>query len=247
MALSLFPAPSTGGGGGATNLSRTLAATQVTITSDTGDDAIIPAADTTNAGVMTKLMYDKLAGVEAAAEVTSTAKVSSAGAVMKSLFDANTILIATADNDPAPLTVGASTFVGRKASGDIVALTTAEAKDLVKKVEALVFVCSDETTDLAVTAPVVTYRMPYGYTVTGVTACVTTAPVGATLTVDIKQSGTSILSTLIGIPESNEVSTSGAVSNTALVSTAKITIEITQVGVATKGAGLKVTILGHRA
>lgn len=50
--------------------------------------------------------------------------------VAKTLFNANTILIATADNDPAPLTVGASTFVGRKAAGNIVAMTPAEAGDL---------------------------------------------------------------------------------------------------------------------
>lgn len=47
--------------------------------------------------------------------------------VAKSLFDANSILIATTDNTPVALTVGASAIVGRKASGDIVALTGAEA------------------------------------------------------------------------------------------------------------------------
>jgi hypothetical protein len=47
--------------------------------------------------------------------------------VAKSLFDANTILYATADNTPLALTIGASTIVGRKATGDIVALTGAEA------------------------------------------------------------------------------------------------------------------------
>jgi hypothetical protein len=46
--------------------------------------------------------------------------------MLKSLYDANTILIATADNTPIPLTIGATTIVGRKASGDIVALTPAE-------------------------------------------------------------------------------------------------------------------------
>src|SRR3954452_18816539 len=40
------------GGAGATDLGATLSATQVVITSNTGADATIPAADTTNAGVM---------------------------------------------------------------------------------------------------------------------------------------------------------------------------------------------------
>jgi hypothetical protein len=47
--------------------------------------------------------------------------------VTKALYDAETILAAVSDNTPAALTVGASTIVGRKAAGDIVALTGAEA------------------------------------------------------------------------------------------------------------------------
>lgn len=46
--------------------------------------------------------------------------------VAKALYDANTILYATTDDTPVALTVGASTIVGRKASGNIVALTASE-------------------------------------------------------------------------------------------------------------------------
>lgn len=60
------------------------------------------------------------------AQVTSL-QTDLAALVPKSLFDANTMLIATSDNTPVALTVGASTIVGRKASGGIVALTGAEA------------------------------------------------------------------------------------------------------------------------
>lgn len=76
-----------GGGGGATNLDETLSATQVVITSDTGTDATIPAADTVNAGVMTKAMFDKLAGIEALADVTDVGNVGSSinGATAKSV------------------------------------------------------------------------------------------------------------------------------------------------------------------
>lgn len=48
--------------------------------------------------------------------------------VLSSLFDANTILVADSDNTPLALTVGASTFVGRKSSGGIAAMTPAEAR-----------------------------------------------------------------------------------------------------------------------
>jgi hypothetical protein len=46
--------------------------------------------------------------------------------VAKSAYDAFTILYADSDNTPLPLTVGASTIVGRKSTGGIVALTKAE-------------------------------------------------------------------------------------------------------------------------
>jgi hypothetical protein len=48
--------------------------------------------------------------------------------VDKSLYDANSILIATADDTPIALTVPISTFVGRKASGDISAMSAIEAR-----------------------------------------------------------------------------------------------------------------------
>jgi hypothetical protein len=47
--------------------------------------------------------------------------------VTKALFDAQTILAATSDNTPAALTVGEQTLVGRITSGNIAALTAAQA------------------------------------------------------------------------------------------------------------------------
>ena len=51
--------------------------------------------------------------------------------ILKSLFDAYTILAADADNTPAALTVAASTIVGRKATGGIVALTATEVRTII--------------------------------------------------------------------------------------------------------------------
>lgn len=72
------------GGGGATNLSTSRNATTVTVASDTGDDAVLVAADASNAGIMTAAQASKLAGIEAAADVTDAANVDAAGAVMLS-------------------------------------------------------------------------------------------------------------------------------------------------------------------
>ena len=52
-----------GQGGSGANLSMQLTATTVRINSDTGTDVTIAAADDTNAGIMTKAMYDKLTGI----------------------------------------------------------------------------------------------------------------------------------------------------------------------------------------
>lgn len=62
----------TGGGGGVTNLSRTLAPTSVTILSDTGTAAVIPAADGTNAGVFPAALHTKLAGIATGATANAT-------------------------------------------------------------------------------------------------------------------------------------------------------------------------------
>lgn len=84
------------GGTGITNLGATLSATQTVITSSTGTSATIPAADTTNAGVMTKAMFDKLTGIEALADVTDAANVAAAGAIMDSDFSTNGLMGRTA-------------------------------------------------------------------------------------------------------------------------------------------------------
>jgi parallel beta-helix repeat protein len=53
------------------------------------------------------------------------------GGVAKSLYDANSILYATVDDTPVALTIGASTIVGRKSTGDIVALTASEVRTII--------------------------------------------------------------------------------------------------------------------
>ena len=50
--------------------------------------------------------------------------------VLKSLFDAQSVLAATTDNTPAALTVAEQTFVGRKTGGNVTALTATEARTI---------------------------------------------------------------------------------------------------------------------
>lgn len=66
------PAP---GGAGGTNLSTTITGTTVAINSDTGNDATIPSATSSNAGVLTSADKTKLDGVEPNATADTTASI----------------------------------------------------------------------------------------------------------------------------------------------------------------------------
>lgn len=129
--------------------------------------------------------------------------------------------------------------------------TMAQLKtDLASDIEYIIIACSDETTALAVGTGKATFRMPFAMTVTGVRASVTTAPTGSTLTVDINDGGTTILSTKLTIDATEKTSTTAAtpavISDTALADDAEITIDIDSVGSTIAGAGLKVTLIGTR-
>lgn len=111
--------------------------------------------------------------------------------------------------------------------------------------------CSDETTALSTGTAKATFRMPFAMTVTAVRASVTTAPTGSTIIVDINESSSSILSTRLTIDATEKTSTTAAIpaviSDANLADDAEITIDLDQVGSSTKGAGLKVTLIGTRA
>lgn len=112
-----------------------------------------------------------------------------------------------------------------------------------------IIACSDETTSLVVGAGQATFRAPHDFTVTEVRASVTTAPTGAALTVDINESGTSILSTKLTIDATEKTSTTAAtaavISDASIADDAEITIDIDQIGSTIAGAGLKVTLIGY--
>lgn len=55
--------PAGSGGSAATNLGATLSASNIIVTSDTGADATLPAADASNAGLMVPAQFTKLAAI----------------------------------------------------------------------------------------------------------------------------------------------------------------------------------------
>jgi len=111
-----------------------------TILAATADDtpAAVAVAEQTLVGRITSGNITALTATEVrtllnvadGADATNSTNVNAAGAVMETDYNAYTILYADTDDTPAPLTVGASTFVGRKASGGIAAMSVVESQAL---------------------------------------------------------------------------------------------------------------------
>lgn len=115
----------------------------------------------------------------------------------------------------------------------------------------LVIAASDESTALSTGTGKVTFRMPYAMTLTEVRASLTTAQSsGSTFTVDINESGASILSTKLTIDNTEKTSTTAAtpavISDADLADDAEITVDIDQIGNGT-AKGLKITLIGVKA
>jgi hypothetical protein len=109
---------------------------------------------------------------------------------------------------------------------------------------------SDETTALTTGTAKVTFRMPHAMTLTSVRASLTTAQAsGSIFTVDINQSGSSVLGTKLTIDNTEKTSTTAAtpatITTSALTDDAEITIDIDQIGNGT-ATGLKITLIGTR-
>jgi hypothetical protein len=109
---------------------------------------------------------------------------------------------------------------------------------------------SDETTALTTGTAKVTFRMPHAMTLTAVRASLTTAQAsGSIFTVDINQSGSSVLGTKLTIDNTEKTSvtaaTAATITTSALTDDAEITIDIDQIGNGT-ATGLKITLIGTR-
>jgi hypothetical protein len=116
--------------------------------------------------------------------------------------------------------------------------------------EALIVVCSDETTALTTGLAKVTFRMPFAFVITEVRASLTEAQTsGNIFTVDINVGGASILSTKLTVDNNETTSVTAAtptvISDGVVADNAVLTIDIDQIG-ASGAKGLKVTFIGVR-
>lgn len=114
----------------------------------------------------------------------------------------------------------------------------------------MIIAVSDETTYLTTGTAKVTFRAPFAMTLPQIPrASLTTASTSGVVTVDINESGTSILSTKLSIDASEKTSTTAAtaavLSDTSIADDAEITIDIDAAG--TSAAGLKIVLYYKRA
>jgi len=109
--------------------------------------------------------------------------------------------------------------------------------------------CSDELTALTAGTAKRTFRMPFAMTVTSIRASLVTAqPSGSIFTVDINESGTTILSTKLTVDNTEKTSVTAAtqpvISDATLADDAEMTVDIDQIG--TSGAtGLAIELIGR--
>lgn len=130
----------------------------------------------------------------------------------------------------------------------MVAYWCSDGKPLLEPAEILIAV-GDESTAITVGTAKITWRMPFAMTLDAIPrASLTTASSSGLPTVDIREAGTTILSTLISI-DANELTSTTAttpavLSDTALADDASMRIDVTVAG--TNAAGLKVLLRGYR-
>ncbi len=109
--------------------------------------------------------------------------------------------------------------------------------------------CSDLTTALTTGTSKAYFRAPYAFTLTAVRASLLTAgSTSGTTTIDINDSGTTVLSTKLTIDAGEKTSTTAAtaavISDSAIADDAEITIDIDAISGGATEAGLIVTLIG---
>lgn len=113
--------------------------------------------------------------------------------------------------------------------------------------ESIIVALGDETTAITTGAAKVTFRMPYGFTLTDVRGSLAVAGSSATI-VNVKRNGGSIFSTKLQIDSGAKTSVGSVVprvlADTSLADDAEITLDIDTAGTGAKG--LKVTLIGRQ-
>jgi hypothetical protein len=231
------------------------------VTGETGSGALVFATSPT---LVTPALGTPASGVLTNCTGLPNASVIGLGA----LATLSTVGTATITDDSVTFAktqnIDTARMLGRTTagSGNIEELTAAQSKSLlaivaadisdlntaVKPLESIIIALSDEVTPITVGNAKVTMRMPYAFTLTAVRSSLATASSSGIPTVDINESGSSILSTKLTIDVGEKTSTTAAVpvviSDSSLADDSEVTFDIDVAG--TGATGLKVTLIGRR-
>lgn len=168
------------------------------------------------------------------------------GALTNPMTTAGDIIAGGASGTPARLAIGTNT-------SDVLGVA-AGTPAWVKRTPLIIpIACGDETTAIVAGTSKVTFRMPCAMTLTAVRASLTTAQAtGANLvTVDVNESGTTILSTKLTFDNTEKTTTTAAtapvISDANLADDAEITVDVDLVQSGSVAAGLKVYLIGYPA
>jgi hypothetical protein len=160
--------------------------------------------------------------------------------------------IHTYSTENTALDVGSNDYVLTADSTTATGLAWLDSGSIKHQV-ALVIACGDETTAIDATGQKISFRMPYAMTLNagsaGITGSLVTAGTGAALlTVDIQESGSTILSTALTFDATETTTTSAAtpvvISDTSLAADSVITISVTTLDSGGVAAGLKISLIG---
>lgn len=164
-----------------------------------------------------------------------------------------TITTNTVTNAESAGTINRNNTTGAPNPGDITvaelkSMLALRAADIAHMPAEFCIALSDETTVITAGPAKVTWRAPYAFTIDSVRASLNTASASGILAVNIKENGTSILSTELTIDQGARTSVTATnpvvISNKAVTDDAEITMDVDASGMGAKG--LKVWILGHK-
>lgn len=218
-----------------------------------GRSNIVPAAD-----MLTFFAAANFAAMRTALSLTSaaTTALGTSGGTIPLLNGAST-WAAIQTFTLAPVfgdATGTRTNLGLGALAVQNTITASQISDPVnvKPLESLEVAASDETTPLTTGVSVVSFWIPYNFTLTDLFIGNGVASSSGGVTANLKQNGSSVLSTLPTIGSGQNTSITGAGSTAAVISGGaavlskgdKMTVDITAAG--TAAAGLKAVLIGHR-
>jgi hypothetical protein len=176
-----------------------------------------------------------------------TGGVTSSGNATTVVTNANLTGDVTSSGNATTIAVDAVDIAMLSASGTASSSTFLRGDNqwgAVSSTESIIVSASDELTSLTTGTAKTTFRIPYAFTLTAVKVSLTTTSSSGNPTIDVNESGTSILSSPVAITAGQKTATA-TVGDVSLANLAEITVDIDVAG--TGATGAKVYLIGYQS